>query len=130
MISGTYSTASSFFYSSSDAYRYSTSSRDPNSCTMTVMSHAKNLLSLKALLLFLAWAGMYGCGSTNPLSIRLYNAKTNTLRTCAARESSPNNTEMLASIVEVCAKQLEAHGFVRVADSFNPAVPVSTDSAR
>ena len=73
-------------------------------------------MSAKVLLVVFTSIGMYACGSSNPLSVRLYNAKTNTFRTCAARESSPNNTEMLASIVEVCAKQLEAHGFVRVAD--------------
>ena len=65
-----------------------------------------------------------GCGTTNPLSITLHHPKTNALRKCAARESTAKNTEMLAGIVESCARQLEAHGFVRVRDSFVP--PSST----
>ena len=60
------------------------------------------------------------CGATDPLVISLYNPKTNTLRKCAARESTPEHTQMLASIVETCARQLEAHGFVRVDQSFIP----------
>ena len=59
-----------------------------------------------------------GCGTTHPLSISLYHSKTNTLRKCEARESSAKNTQMLAGIVESCARQLEAHGFVRVDESF------------
>jgi hypothetical protein len=61
-----------------------------------------------------------GCGTTNPLSISLYHSKTNTLRKCAAREATTKNTQMLAGIVESCARQLEAHGFVRVDESFVP----------
>ena len=61
-----------------------------------------------------------GCGISNPLSISLYHPKTNLVRKCAARESAARDTEMLASIVESCARQLEAHGFVRVNDSFVP----------
>jgi hypothetical protein len=61
-----------------------------------------------------------GCTASNPLTISLYHSKTNTLRKCAARESSPKYTEMLAGIVETCARQLEAHGFVRVDESFVP----------
>ena len=60
------------------------------------------------------------CTATNPLMISLYHPKTNTVRKCAARESRPKYTQMLADIVETCARQLEAHGFVRVADSFVP----------
>jgi hypothetical protein len=60
------------------------------------------------------------CVASNPLTISLYNSKTNTLRKCAARESTPKNTQILASIVEACARQLEAHGFVRVDESFVP----------
>jgi hypothetical protein len=59
-----------------------------------------------------------GCVTTNPLSISLYHSKTNTLRKCAAREATTKNTQMLAGIVESCARQLEAHGFVRVDESF------------
>jgi hypothetical protein len=62
------------------------------------------------------------CTATNPLTITLYNPKTNTLRKCVARESSPKYTQMLAGIVETCARQLEAHGFVRVNESFVPPI--------
>jgi hypothetical protein len=61
-----------------------------------------------------------GCGATNPLSITLHHPKTNAVRKCAARESTARDTEMLAGIVESCARQLEAHGFVRINDSFVP----------
>jgi hypothetical protein len=61
-----------------------------------------------------------GCGTSNPLSITLHHPKTNALRKCAARESTARDAEMLAGIVESCARQLEAHGFVRVNDSFVP----------
>ena len=67
-----------------------------------------------------------GCGATNPLSITLHHPKTNTLRKCAARESTARDTEMLAGIVESCARQLEAHGFVRVNESFVPPSAVKT----
>ena len=60
------------------------------------------------------------CAPTNPLSISLYHPKTNTMRECVARESAAKDTQMLADIVESCARQLEAHGFVRVNDSFVP----------
>ena len=61
-----------------------------------------------------------GCAATDPLSISLYHPKTNTLRKCVARESTAKDTQMLADIVQSCARQLEAHGFVRVNDSFVP----------
>jgi hypothetical protein len=52
--------------------------------------------------------------SDPPLSISLYNPKTGIQRTCSAKEWSPSrNTSALSSAVETCAKQLEAHGFVR-----------------
>ena len=76
-----------------------------------------------------------GCGATNPLSITLHHPKTNTLRKCAARESNARNTELLAGIVESCARQLEAHGFVRVNESFVPpssaakSTPTSTEQS-
>jgi hypothetical protein len=63
---------------------------------------------------------LFGCAATNPLSISLYHPKSNTLRKCVARESTAKDTQMLAGIVESCARQLEAHGFVRVNDSFVP----------
>ncbi|MGE5217081.1 MAG: hypothetical protein ACM3SP_08785 [Chloroflexota bacterium] len=49
-----------------------------------------------------------------PLSITMYNAKTNQTLTCAAHDSLGRvDTEILAASVESCAKRLEAHGFVR-----------------
>jgi hypothetical protein len=69
------------------------------------------------------------CTATNPLTINLYHPKTNTLRKCAARESNPKYTEMLAGIVETCARQLEAHGFVRVDESFAPPSAIKNTPA-
>jgi hypothetical protein len=80
------------------------------------------IVSIIALLISIQF--LSGCGRTNPLSISLYHPKTNILRKCVARESNAKDTEMLAGIVETCARQLEAHGFVRVDDSFIP--PSST----
>ena len=58
-----------------------------------------------------------GCAASgNPLSISLYHPKTGVQRTCAARESassSSRDSAALSGAVEMCAKQLEAHGFVR-----------------
>jgi hypothetical protein len=49
-----------------------------------------------------------------PLSITLYNARTNQTLTCAARDQLGRaDTALLAATVESCAKQLEARGFVR-----------------
>jgi len=56
-----------------------------------------------------------GCSSAAaPLSIELYNPETNQTLTCAARgELTQANSTVLAAVVESCAKQLEARGFVR-----------------
>ena len=55
-----------------------------------------------------------GCSvSDAPLSITLHNPKTGVQRTCAAKESSSKDVSALSGAVEACAKQLEAHGFVR-----------------
>lgn len=75
-------------------------------------------ISITALLIGIEF--LSACVATDPLMISLYNPKTNTLRKCAARESTTKNTQMLAGIVETCARQLEAHGFVRVDESFVP----------
>ena len=55
------------------------------------------------------------CTTAQPLSITLYNPKTNVSRTCKARSTSVVKTDvdMLSRAVESCAQQLEAHGFVR-----------------
>jgi hypothetical protein len=56
-----------------------------------------------------------GCAASGspPLSVSLYNPKTGVQRTCSARESSSRDITALSSAVEMCAKQLEARGFVR-----------------
>jgi hypothetical protein len=56
-----------------------------------------------------------GCSVADPppLSISLYNPKTGVERTCAAKGSSSKDISALSSAVEACAKQLEAHGFIR-----------------
>jgi hypothetical protein len=64
---------------------------------------------------FLAIGSFLGCAAAKPLSITLYNPKTNVSRTCKARTTSVVRTDinMLSQAVEACARQLEAHGFVR-----------------
>jgi hypothetical protein len=84
------------------------------------------IIALLPIIAFLSSQFLSGCGTTNPLSITLHHPKTNALRKCAARESTARDTEMLAGIVESCARQLEAHGFVRVRDSFVPPSPTKT----
>jgi hypothetical protein len=76
--------------------------------------------SNRILAVFVGIGLLSGCATTNPLSISLYNPKTNMIRKCAARTSDMQQSELLAGIVETCARQLEAHGFVRVNDSFVP----------
>jgi hypothetical protein len=76
--------------------------------------------AITAIALLISTEFLSGCGTTNPLLIKLYHPKTNVVRNCAARESNSRNTQMLTDIVESCARQLEAHGFVRVDESFVP----------
>jgi hypothetical protein len=80
--------------------------------------------TISIIALLISIESFSGCAATNPLSISLYHPKTNTMRTCVARDSTAKDTQMLAGIVESCARQLEAHGFVRVNESFVP--PSST----
>ena len=56
-----------------------------------------------------------GCASigARPLSIKLHHPQTNVSLDCAARDLGSANYEMLADTVEICARQLEARGFVR-----------------
>jgi len=65
------------------------------------------------------------CTTAQPLSITLYNPKTNVSRTCKARSTSVVKTDvdMLSRAVESCAQQLEAHGFVRTDSSEPEAKP-------
>ena len=87
-------------------------------CSVIIFNQLMRTIPIIALLISIE--SLFGCGATNPLSISLYHPKTNTLRKCVARESAAKDTQMLAGIVESCARQLEAHGFVRVNDSFVP----------
>ena len=93
--------------------------------SVIIFNQLMRTISIIALLISSQF--LSGCGTSNPLSITLHHPKTNALRKCAARESTARDTEMLAGIVESCARQLEAHGFVRVNDSFVP--PSATKSA-
>lgn len=54
------------------------------------------------------------CSQAEPLSITLINPKTNTVMRCAARQGPTETGVSLSNVVELCAKQLEARGFVRV----------------
>jgi hypothetical protein len=91
------------------------------------LSRSMRLVSITAILIGLEL--LSACTASNPLMISLYHPKTNTLRKCAARESNPKYTEMLAGIVETCARQLEAHGFVRVDESFVPPSAIKNTPA-
>ena len=54
------------------------------------------------------------CGaSERPLSIKMHNPKTNVTLNCAARDTGSQNNEVLANVVETCARQLESKGFIR-----------------
>jgi hypothetical protein len=68
----------------------------------------------KVSLLFLTLIQVMACAQAEPLSITLVNPKTNAVMKCSARESSGARNGSLSGMVELCAKQLEARGFVRV----------------
>ena len=76
----------------------------------------------KLVILLLLFTACYaaGCMATQNLSVQLYHSKTNTMRTCTARESTARDIPMLADAVETCARQLEARGFIRVDSSYTP----------
>jgi hypothetical protein len=57
-----------------------------------------------------------GCAQTNPLFVKLMDPKTKTVRTCSAREGTTKDIAALSDAVEMCARQLETRGFVRVND--------------
>ena len=57
------------------------------------------------------------CAQVEPLSITLVNPKTNTVLRCSARQGPTATDASLSATVELCAKQLEARGFVRVEQS-------------
>jgi hypothetical protein len=54
------------------------------------------------------------CAQAQPLSITLRNPKTDAVIKCTAREDPVRPSGSLSGTVELCAKQLEARGFVRV----------------
>jgi len=58
---------------------------------------------------------LHGCGGAGqrPLSIKMFNAQTNTTLNCEARDLGMADRNMLADTVEGCARQLERSGFVR-----------------
>ena len=58
---------------------------------------------------------LHGCGAARerPLSIKMFNAQTNTTLNCEARDLGMADRIMLADTVESCARQLERNGFVR-----------------
>lgn len=57
----------------------------------------------------------WSCGPAGPrpLSISMFNPKTNTTLDCKARDLGMADPNMLADSVENCARQLEKNGFVR-----------------
>ena len=59
-------------------------------------------------------AALVGCAAgERPLSIKMFNAKSNTTIDCTARDLGRADRDMLADTVETCARQLEKNGFVR-----------------
>ena len=78
---------------------------------LCLLVDARNgVLGTLALLTLLA-----ACTSASgPLSITLYNAKTNQTLTCKARDTlGRTDPAILSATVENCARELEARGFVR-----------------
>jgi hypothetical protein len=71
---------------------------------------------LARLVLLMGLVNIFACSQAEPLSITLVNPKTNTVMKCSARQGQgPTATDVsLSGMVELCAKQLEARGFVRV----------------
>ena len=72
------------------------------------------LNALTKFSLVLALIQVMACAQAEPLSITLVNPKTNSVMKCSAREGLAAHSVSLSGMVELCAKQLEARGFVRV----------------
>lgn len=72
------------------------------------------LNALTKFSLVLTLIQVMACAQADPLSIALVNPKTNTVLKCSARENTIAHNDSLSGVVELCAKQLEARGFVRV----------------
>ncbi|HEY7165337.1 MAG TPA: hypothetical protein VIB79_12295 [Candidatus Binatia bacterium] len=74
--------------------------------------------SKKFVVGMLLLCGFFGaCSQAAPLSITLMDKKTGAIQKCSARETSSSDTAVLSQAVEMCARQLEAHGYVRVSDA-------------
>jgi len=58
-----------------------------------------------------------GTAGPRPLSIKMFNAETNTTLNCEARDLGMADRNMLANTVESCARQLESRGFVRASST-------------
>jgi len=75
------------------------------------------VLQIASLLSLLAGAVLFltACSSeSSRLSIKMYHPETRQALTCAASDQlSRANSPVLAVVVETCAKQLEAQGFIR-----------------
>lgn len=72
--------------------------------------------SLQRTILFAAVAISFaGCSSgPAPLAIKMVNPTTKQTLDCRAQDpTGRTDRELLASAVETCARQLEAHGFIR-----------------
>ena len=69
----------------------------------------------RALILNTITGTAIGCSSGQPpLVIHMYNPKTHQALICSARDQrSGTDASMLAGVVESCAKNLEARGFIR-----------------
>ena len=61
-----------------------------------------------------ALIGFSACAQTDPLSVTMVNPKTNQVVRCAVRQTSTGTQPPLTAVVELCVKQLEARGFVRL----------------
>jgi predicted component of type VI protein secretion system len=80
----------------------------------TISRHAL-LISTAVLLCLILVLSAAGCGASadRPLSIKMHNPKTNVTLDCAARDTRNQNKDLLADVVETCARQLESRGFIR-----------------
>lgn len=71
---------------------------------------------------------LLGCASPRSLSVKMYNAKTRSVLNCAAQPTPMvKDNALLYDAVDNCVRQLEARGYERVDDSFNPS-PLNTGS--
>jgi len=73
-------------------------------------------MSLAIPMLALTLFSVAACAQTAPLSITLIDPKTNAKQKCSASEGAAKDVAALSGAVEMCARQLEALGFVRIND--------------